>query len=44
MKQVWTINEAGKRPVHFYTSRKKAIKQGEDVCTGKRWFHSRNKA
>lgn len=25
MKQVWTINEAGQRPVHFYTSRKKAL-------------------
>jgi len=25
MKQVWSINEAGKRPICYFTSRKKAI-------------------
>ena len=25
MKQVWSINEAGQRPICYFTSRKKAI-------------------
>ena len=31
MKQVWTINEAGQRPVHFYTSRKKALRMAKTL-------------
>jgi hypothetical protein len=31
MKQVWTINEAGKRPVLFFTSRKKAIDRAKTL-------------
>jgi hypothetical protein len=36
MKQVWSINEAGQRPVLFYTSRKKALKMAKTLleCDG----------
>jgi len=31
MKQVWSINEAGQRPVLFYTSRKKALRMAKTL-------------
>lgn len=31
MKQVWSINEAGQRPVLFYTSRKKALNMAKSL-------------
>ena len=31
MKQVWTINEAGKRPICYFTSRKKALNMAKTL-------------
>ena len=31
MKQVWSINEAGQRPVLVYTSRKKALRMAKTL-------------